>query len=113
LDGSPEPFGRCERGSLDAWSDESCSGGMEAFDKAFCMTAADGDEVGRFGCRCGLPSLFLRERIPLDGFDVGAVEGGPNGAAGDESRDECGELRLLCEALMTRGALERVGGRAN
>jgi hypothetical protein len=76
------------------------------------MTAADG-EVGRFGCRCGLTSwLFLRERIPLDGFDVGATADGAAGPAGDGSRDERGELRPLCEALAVRGALGSVDERA-
>jgi hypothetical protein len=48
---------------------------MEVVDKAFWMMIADGEEVGKLVCRCGLTSwLFLRERIPLDAFDVAPVE---------------------------------------
>jgi len=112
LDGSPEPFVRCERGSLDDGSVEGCGAGKEAFARALCIMAADGD-VGRFGCRCGLTSwLFFGERAPLDGFDVGAVDGAA-GPAGDGSRDERGELRPLCEALAGRGPLGSVDERAD
>jgi hypothetical protein len=113
LDGSPEPFVRCERGSLDDGSAEGWSAGKDAFARARCIVAADG-EVGRFGCRCGLTSwLFFRERAPLDGFEVGAAADGAAGPAGDVSRDERGELRPLCEALAGRGPLGSVDERAD
>jgi hypothetical protein len=115
LDGSPGPFGFCERGSLDDCSDTGCSGGKEAFDRAFCMTVADG-EVGRFGCRCGLTSWLLsRERIALDRLDggAGAAGDGATGPAGDGSRDERGELRPLWEALAARGPLGSADERAD
>jgi hypothetical protein len=113
LEGSPEPFVRCERGSLDEGSVEGCSAGNEAFARARCIMAADGG-VGRFGSRCGLTSwLFLRDRAPLDGFEVGAAADGAEGPAGDGSRDERGELRPLWEAEAGRGPLGSVDERAD